>query len=51
MPVQEPPSCYPTLSVAVLMTPETRLQQLEDMKHLLLAQEYEDKRSTLLAAV
>ena len=36
---------------ATLMTPETRLQQLEDMKHLLSAQEYDDKRSSILAAV
>jgi hypothetical protein len=45
--VQEP--IYPT-SVAVL-TPATRLQQLEDMKHLLSAQEYDDKRSIILAAM
>jgi hypothetical protein len=40
-----------TLPVAVLMTPEARLQELEDMKHLLSAQEYADKRSSILAAV
>ena len=47
--VQEfPPSnSYPTLAVAVLMTPEARLQQLEDMKHLLSAREYDDKRSSI----
>ena len=51
--VQEfPPSnSYPTLAVAVLMTPEARLQQLEDMKHLLSAREYDDKRSSILASV
>ena len=37
---QTPSNSYPTVSVAVLMTPEARLQQLEDMKHLLSAQEY-----------
>ena len=50
--MQESPSnSYPTVSVAVLMTPEARLQQLEDMKHLLSAQEYDDKRSSILASV
>jgi hypothetical protein len=36
---------------ATSMTPETRLQKLEEMKHLLSAQEYDDKRSSILAAV
>ena len=51
--VQESPpnNSYPTLAVAVLMTPEARLKQLEDMKHLLSAREYDDKRSSILASV
>jgi len=36
---------------ATSMTPETRLQKLEEMKHLQSAQEYDDKRSSILAAV
>jgi hypothetical protein len=36
---------------ATSMTPETRLRQLEDMKHLLSAQEYDDKRSSILASM
>ena len=48
--MQESPS-YPTSPIAVLMTPEIRLQQLEDMKHLLSAQEYDDTRSIILAAI
>ena len=51
--VQESPpnNSYPTLAAAVLMTPEARLKQLEDMKHLLSAREYDDKRSSILASV
>ena len=36
---------------ATSVTPETRLLKLEEMKHLLSAQEYDDKRSSILAAV